>query len=337
MSEFVNKVRLEDIVHSKPSAVSVTTDTTVQETARILAKKNFRSVPVWDEEEGRYVGFIDEMDLLEYAVVYAHSAIGKELESTHLKDKYSQFTPEEVQRLSFGNGTVESILNLPGAERRRIHIFQANARLINAMQIIKYYERVLVRHVSHSFGNSKVRLFVGRLMTRIHRVLDYKICTQTDILRFLFQHSKDIKEQHLANTKIMDCGPLGCIVSITTEERAIDGFLKMLDSKINACAVVDKDGVMVASLSPSDLRGLTNEKLQTILLPVMEFFPAMTGARASPPLICRPDDMLLETMRKILKASTRRCWVVDEKMRPMGLLSMGNIISFVLSNPCEHL
>jgi len=336
MSEFANKIRLEQIVSSKSSAIRVTTDTSVSETAKILAKKNFRSVPVWDEEEGRFVGFIDEMDLVEYAVVYAHSAEGLHLESGHLREKYSQFTPDEVQKLCFEHGTVGSILTLPGAERRRIHIFQANARLANAMQIIQDYERVLVRVVSQA-SNSKVKLFVGRLMTRIHRVMDYRILTQTDILRFIFQHSTKGNEVHLPDATVLDSGSLVPVVSITTEERAIDGLLKMIDTKTNACAVVDADGRLVASLSPSDLRGMVNETLKTILLPVLQFYPALTGASAPPPLVCGPGDSLQQTIGRILKASTRRCWMVDDQSRPVGLVSMGKIISFALSNPCEHL
>jgi CBS domain-containing protein len=338
MSEFAKRVRLDQIVAAKPQAVSVTTDTTVEATAKLLAKKNFRSVPVWDEEEGRFVGFIDEMDLLEYAVVYAHAAFEKgELHIEHLREKYSQFTPEELKRLSFGSGTVESILRLPGAHRRRIFVFQSNALLSNAMQIIKDHERVLVQHVVKPFSDSKSRMFLGRLMTRTHRSTQVKICSQTDVLRYLFAHSSELREDSLYSLTVANCGALGAMTSITVEERAIDGFLKMLDAKVDACAVVDRGGRLVASLSASDLRGMTSENLSTILLPVMEFFPAMTGARAPAPLVCVAQDLLLDTVRKILKASTRRCWMVDGEYRPVGLVSMGKIIYCALANPCQHM
>jgi len=278
------------------------------------------------------------MDLLEYAVVYAHNTFEKkEVQVEHLKEKYSHFTPEELERLSFGSGTLESILRLPGAERRRIFVFQSHALLVNAMQIIKDHERVLVQHVVRPFSDSRTKVFLGRLMTRTHRTTQIKICSQTDILRNLFQHIVDHREENLWQLKVSDCGALVPATSITVEERAIDGFLKMLDAKSNACAVVDKNGKLVASLSASDLRGMTSENLSTILLPVMEFFPAMTGSRAPPPLTCFSGDSLMDTMRKILKASTRRCWAINEEGRPTGLVSMGKIIYCVLANPCQHL
>jgi len=301
-------------------------------------KKNFRSVPAWDEEEGRYVGFIDEMDLPEYAVVYAHHASSKiEFMPEPLRVKYSNFTSEEMERLCFGEGNVQSILRLPGAERRRIFVFHSNARLSNAMQIIKDYERVLVQHVAKPFERSKVKLFMGRLMTKTNRVTEYKICSQTDVLRYLFQHISELREQPMHNLTVKDCGDFGVMTSITVDERAIDGFLKMLDAKTNACAVVDYDGRLVGSLSSSDLRGMTNEKLRTILLPVTEFFIASTGYKIPPPLTCNAEDKLVDTMKKILKASTRRCWMVDHTFRPTGYVSMGKIIMCVLTNACEHL
>jgi len=82
---------------------------------------------------------------------------------------------------------------------------------------------------------------------------------------------------------------------------------------------------------------MTNEKLKAILLPVTEFFSATTGYKIPPPLTCSPEDKLVDTMKKILKASTRRCWMIDYNSRPIGLVSMGKIIMCVLTNACEHL
>jgi hypothetical protein len=272
-------------------------------------------------------------------VVWAHHALENKSEmASHLKEKYSYFTQEELERFTFGEGTVDTILKLPGAERRRIFIFQSNAMLVNAMQIIKDYERVLVQHVVKPFASdSRIRPFLGRLITRTHRVTEYKICSQTDILRYLFQHMRDSREDSLSSLCVKDCGPFGNLTTITVEERAIDGFLKMLDSRADACAILDMDGRIVASLSATDLRGMTNDRLKTILLPILEFFPAMTGSRPSPPLVCSLDNRLVDVMRGILKATTRRCWVVDQSMRPLGFLPMGKIIYAVLNNPCEHL
>jgi len=231
-------------------------------------------------------------------------------------------------------GEVRSILKLPGAERRRIFVFQSNARLSNAMKILKDHDRVLVQHVIDPFDSG---VFMGRLMNKTHRITQHKICSQTDVLKYISQHSRELKEDVLHSLKVKDVRDLEQpLVTITVEDRAIDGFLKMLESKADACAVLDQRGKIVATLSASDLRGMTDDNLKTILLPVMEFLPIMTGSKGSP-LTCFENDQLIAVIKKILKASTRRCWLVDNQLRPIRLVSMGKIILCILDNACEHL
>jgi len=177
---------------------------------------------------------------------------------------------------------------------------------------------------------------MGRLMTKLHKTGSYKICSQTDVLRYIANHAR--REESLRTIRASECADNKRITTITTNERAIDGFLKMLEQKSEACAVVDGNGVLVASLSASDLRGLTDEKLKGIVLPVLDFFRVMNGSKgAPPPLTCMANEPLLDVTRKILKSSNRRCWMVDEYFRPISLVPMGRIIMTVLENPCEHI
>src|SRR5271155_3426657 len=112
-----------------------------------------------------------QMDLLEYAVFIAHHAFDvHDVKLDHFKEKFSHFTPKQMEELSFGDGTVDTILKLPGAERRRIFVFQSNARLSNAMQIIQQYERILVQHVVKPFS----RVFAGRLIARASGFVETK-------------------------------------------------------------------------------------------------------------------------------------------------------------------
>jgi len=149
---------------------------------------------------------------------------------------------------------------------------------------------------------------------------------------------RELQEESLTKIRVSQCmSDLEPLATISINDRAIDGFLKIIECKCNACAVVDHNGRLVASLSASDLRGMTNAKLRCIFLPVMEFFPAMTGSRAPAPLVCSPEDRLVDTMKKIVKASIRRCWLVDHNFVPLGLISMGKIIVCALTNACKHL
>jgi len=116
-------------------------------------------------------------------------------------------------------------------------------------------------------------------------------------------------------------------VSITIRERAIDGFLKMLDGNATACAILhDINGQLMATLSVEDLRGITTQNLAMILQPVMDFFRIMTGERPPPPLSCENNQILSDVISKMLLNKKHECWLVDGSFRPISLLTMTNII-----------
>ena len=73
--------------------------------------------------------------------------------------------------------------------------------------------------------------------------------------------------------------PLGSnsLISITTKQSTIIAFQKMFYSKVNAVAVVDEGGHIVANLSASDLRGIHSESLPYLKLPPLEFLQKMHG------------------------------------------------------------
>lgn len=87
--------------------------------------------------------------------------------------------------------------------------------------------------------------------------------------------NKRIEELGLVN-------PLGGhVISISTKDLAIDGFKKMFYSSINAVVVIDEKGKIVANLSVSDLRNISEETIEYIRLPVLEFLKKMNGTIAN--------------------------------------------------------
>jgi len=261
------------------------------------------------------------VDIVTYAVVVAHSALEKkELTSSLLKERFSLFTEEELQKFNFSYGTVGELLLLPGSEKRRMYIFQSNANLFNVMKILTEHQRVLVQHVSKSMFS-----FMSYFDS-----LETKICSQTDIIKYICAHIKDSRFTWgtQINKSMEDLNLPTSYVSITLRERAIDGFLKMLDANATACAILhDSNGQLMATLSASDLRGITAESLDQILQPVMEFFRTMTGDRPPPPLTCESKQPLLDVLNKMLLNKKHECWLVDDSFRPISLITMTNIIA----------
>jgi len=201
-----------------------------------------------------------------------------------------------------------------------MYVFQSNAKLSNVMTILSESPRVLVQHVTKSMFS----------FLNFFNTVETKICSQTDIVKYICSHDKDTKfswDPQL-NKRIEEIKLRPRFVSITTKERAIDGFLKMLDANATACAVLsDINGQLLATLCASDLKSISADNLTNILQPVMEFFQRMTGMHAPAPLVCDNKETVLDVMKKMLQNKKHECYLVDGSFRPITLVTMTSIIA----------
>jgi len=161
--------------------------------------------------------------------------------------------------------------------------------------------------------------------------------TQTDVISYLCKNflSLDMNVIHkkIGDLNLVDEKKIQSI-SITVNERAIDGFFKMLEHEVSACPVVDEQGRLVTNLSASDLRGLASENLGTISLPVMQFFPTFTGKSSRfAPIVCTVEDTLDSVMLGTVKFKVHQVWIVDQQMRPIGMVTMSDMILTSLGIP----
>lgn len=110
--------------------------------------------------------------------------------------------------------------------------------------------------------------------------------------------------------------------------------------------MLDENQKLVGTLSASDLRGyapfflgpfssvlilffsgLTDETLSTLLQPVNQF---ISNAGQKGPIRCFPDDKLDMAINKLVESKVHRLWVTDENDKPVGVLSLTDVIRTVL-------
>jgi CBS domain-containing protein len=138
--------------------------------------------------------------------------------------------------------------------------------------------------------------------------------------------------------------PLGDpIVSLPSTDRTVDGFLKMFKTEVNAVAVVDDQGKLIANLSASDLGGLSTKTIHTLSLPPLQFLElahsrnfvelsltSSSDKKPAVPVTCSPETHLTEVVEKLIGAKIHRVWVVDSAQRPIGVVTLTDILkSFV--------
>ncbi len=85
---------------------------------------------------------------------------------------------------------------------------------------------------------------------------------------------------------------------------------RMFQQRLSAMPIVNNEGQLVATLSPSDLRGMTCDKLNTLLLPVPLFLQEMQGKRMI--VACSPDTHVNQVMAMALKEKVHRVRYKDK-------------------------
>jgi len=120
------------------------------------------------------------------------------------------------------------------------------------------------------------------------------------------------------------------VQKITTSHTALKGFQTMRLTEVNALAIADEHGKLVGTLSGSDLRGLTHDKIATVLLPVMEFLKTQHQGIKSP-ITCDKTDTLKAAVKEMLDEKVHRVWLANAVGEPIGVVSLSDVALFVFT------
>jgi len=166
----------------------------------------------------------------------------------------------------------------------------------------------------------------------------YRIISQSDVLRYLQSHSDKFVSK-VVTSKIQELGlvnPLGSpVLTIPITAQALQGYHKMFSHRVPSIGVVDEEDRLIATLSASDLRGITSDKLKFLRLPVMEFVFKMTGEKPFVPVSCKPTATLEQVILQAITARVHRVWVVNSKQTPIGTISFSDCLKVLLYGHVE--
>jgi len=310
--DWATQIKAGDLVAEKRAVVEVSTHTTVAEVARLLKSNNFQSVPVYDEEQKKYIGFVDVLDLL------AHTQLMMDY-MTHRTERL-----EDFEASAFAFGTAVDIMK--EEKRRKIHLFGPETRLENVLRIFSKDEpRVLVTVFV------KVNLWWSVVKGGVWKKREYRMLTQTDVVRYIAMHQADMGNR--LNVRVGDLrGTMDKkrVATLGHRKRAIDGFSEMLNHKVDALVIVDEHGVGVGVLSAADLRGIGQATLKNLLIPVLDYIAVMTGRKPRDPVTCKPDDLLPGVIDKLINNKVHRTFMINENGTPIGSVTMRDVIRHCL-------
>lgn len=283
--QFLKSTLLSDVIGDHTSMVQVTSDQSCGEVLSILRQHNILSAPVFDKPKNQYVGIVDVFSLC-WTVLLGPNTSG-------VTDEQRSATP------------------VGSCCHDYIHVLEQSDTLMSfvKLDLSKRLYRALVK-CSKKGGDGQS---------------PYVVLSETDVIKKFLECSGqlgDIVTKPLDELNLVN--PLGgAIVSITTEQTAREGFVKIFEESLNAIGVLDaKDGRLIGNLSTSDVRHLTKENYTKVDKKVEDFF----DGQMAKPVVCFAKDNLKEVMTKAVAAKTHRIYIIDSAEKPLGVVTFGDII-----------
>jgi len=277
-------------------------NTTVSQAIKVLAGNNILSMPVWDKNDGVYLGFLDYLDILNFAInMYTE---GIQVNETQYGAYCTDINILQHRGVRFGIKPVKEIINASKKD-----------------EFIPVYAHGTI-----------YQLIEGVFYKGIHRVpvLDennkiVSIVTQSEVLNFLAKHM-DIVVSDLGNISV-DQLHLGTknVIAMSTNAQAIHAFYLMYTHKVSAVAIVSPSGSLVANLSASDIRGLEQQHFESLLLPVTQYIINQRG-KPKAPITCTINTDFQTVLMKMILFRIHRIWIVDEDDRPIGVISQTDVM-----------
>jgi len=124
-------------------------------------------------------------------------------------------------------------------------------------------------------------------------------------------------------------GPLG-VYSIKDDVATVDVLRYMKLLKVSGVAVVDKNGLLIANFSATDLVGLNEENFPLLALNAKDFLLRMYGFPKAP-VYCRATDTVETIMLKFSVHKVHRLYVVNDTMQPTGVITLTDVMQFLLA------
>ncbi|KAI8814821.1 hypothetical protein BJ742DRAFT_734049 [Cladochytrium replicatum] len=288
-------VTFADLGLVKPQLIAVGPTVSIEDALQTMAKHSLLSLPVFSHNGKVIVYIISTMDVLNFVVAkFGH----------HLTNP-SGAAPDLSANL-------ESAMTLD-AEEESYRIFERD-----------YRDTIESTLFAFTKGTHRA-LITDALNERSPYIL-----TQSDIVRFAASHTDLLDGIIDWNKTIADNGlvpPARPLSIMHDTETAIDGYKRMASKKVPAMPIVNSAGLIVGTLSSSDLRGITRASLNNLALPVLDYLKTITQP-SSTPITCSKFDTLKTLLHKLADNKVHRIWVVDdEKGSPIGVVSQSDLIA----------
>jgi CBS domain-containing protein len=295
---FFTQTRVLNILDGKFPVVSVDKTTSVHDTLRILYDTGFSSLTVADPNIATYpkhiAGFIDLVDILAYLINLTNIGV----------------TDANAAMLA------TAFLNKPVGDLMDYSTRDHFTAVLEEDELLKVIS-LLARDGNH-------RVAVVDILSDIRHVI-----TQTDIIRVICEHIDELI--NVGRVTVRDLGVTHSnIIVVRADDSAISSLRIMNNNKLSAAPIVDGMGVLVGTLSISDLKGITSESLRALGAPTFTFSEQHSYRQPLPKAIMITlDSTFADVIRLVAHTRVHRVWIVDADHRPIGVIALTDICRII--------
>lgn len=319
--DFLEAHRVGDLLKAEADReplIFVKSTDRVPEVLKVLCDKHISAVPVFDEDTKEWVGIVEMLDFVTVVTLLSNVKSLVDAFSTSGPVPEADYVDQEAKVIMDCQvGEFASQQDLP--KRNPLRFFDIDHSLEQLMAI---FSKELNKHrVCVKDGDEVVA-----------------VLSQFGVLKFL--HGVLPNYPHMASKKLSEWHSLSDNVLFVLEsDSAIDAFNLLIEKKVTGLAVVNDDGKLVGSISASDLKGSTGKDLfSNLKLSVRDYLKKAAAffGREGVPVAVSSEATLTEIMDLLIKNHLHRLFVVDEAGKPIQVLSLTDIITFLWASWTEE-
>merc|ERR1712038_1879056 len=290
-----------DLIPTSAKLVVFDTELLVKKAFFALVYNGVRAAPLWDSTKQRFVGMLTITDFIRILQMYYKSPTVEieELEEHQLQTWRSVLKKDDVKQLVS---------------------IDPEATLFDAIKTL--------------------------IENKIHRlpVIDPEtgnvlyILTHKRLLRFLFLYIHDLPKPQYFNSSICDLkiGTYNDIELAHHSTPIIEALHKFVNRRISALPIVDEEGKLIDIYAKFDVINLAAEKTYSNLDISLKQANEHRNEWFEGVHSCKHTDTLFSVMEKIVKAEVHRLVIVDENNRVMGVISLSDILSYLVLRPLDE-
>mmetsp|Transcript_15507 Transcript_15507/g.33739 ORF Transcript_15507/g.33739 Transcript_15507/m.33739 type:complete len:354 (+) Transcript_15507:276-1337(+) len=302
--------------------------------AKTLWAHNILGAPVWDDDGQKYVGFFDMRDILSSVVAAAKA-----------EKEMKEGDEAEADHFSFQEKMVKALEKLKVDDGSSADAAVAKEELVNVTPSDLTVSYLAARNPFTSVSDDCTLAQVCQALVEKHchrvPIVDTAtgkctaIISQSALVKFLAkQCPRDDLTETLAEAGLPYKKDVASIVDTADASEAFE----LLDAKrMSGIAVVDEDGMLVGNTSARDIKFAALDEGRTAMdTDILSYLASVRQATPQkkeryPSCHVHEDSTIGHVINLLAKTGYHRVFVVDKDIKPVGVISVADIVKFAIS------